>query len=119
MITPGEYAKLPNAKKRDFALAIDVMERMCAESSALLRRSQSALMGGIDGRAEADRCELVQMCKRNEIFARQLEYAMGGISIQIVTDDRGNPVRVRKPLGFVSLEALAAMAAAEAEDGEQ
>lgn len=107
MLTPSEYSQLPFSRKRDYALAVDAMERMCAEALALVRRAQSAVMLGVDGRAEADRCELVAMCKRNEIFSRQTEYAMSGLPIQISTDDRGFPIRVRRPLGFQSLEALA------------
>ncbi len=111
MLTPAEYNALPLPRKRDYALAVDALERMCAEAVALTRRAQSAVMLGVDGRAEADRCELVAMCKRNEIFSRQTEYAMSGLPIQIATDDRGFPIRVRRPLGFQSLEALATEAA--------
>lgn len=111
MLTPAEYSQLPFSRKRDYALAVDALERMCAEALALVRRTQSALVLGADGRAEADRCELVAMCKRNEIFSRQTEYAMSGLPIHIATDDRGFPIRVRRPLGFQSLEALATEAA--------
>lgn len=111
MLTPSEYNALPLPRKRDYALAVDALERMCAEALALIRRAQSALVLGADGRAEADRCELVAMCKRNEIFSRQTEYAMSGLPIQIATDDRGFPIRVRRPLGFQSLDAPAAEAA--------
>lgn len=114
MITPAEYARLPLPRKRDYALAVDAMERMCAEMVATMRRAQTAMLG-VDRRAEEDGCEIAAMCQRNAIFARQLEYAMSGISLQIATDDRGNPIRVRKPLGFVSLEALAAKMARQAE----
>jgi hypothetical protein len=111
MITPAEYNALPLPRKRDYALAVDALERMCAEALALVRRAQSAAMLGEGGRAEAERCELVAMCKRNEIFSRQMEYAIQGLSIQVATDDHGNPIRVRRPLGFQSLDALAAEAA--------
>ena len=110
MMTPAEYNALPLPRKRDYALAVDALERMCAEMVATTRRAQTAMLG-VDGRAEAERCEIAAMCQRNAIFARQLEYAMSGISLQIATDDRGNPIRVRRPLGFVSLDALAAKAA--------
>lgn len=116
MLTPAEYNALPLPRKRDYALAVDALERMCADSVALARRAQTAAMLGEDGRGEADRCEIAAMFQRNAIFARQLEYAIGGISLQIATDDHGNPIRVRKPLGFVSLDALATqMAKADAE----
>ena len=93
---------------------MDVLERMCAEAVALWRRAQSAVMLGVDGQAEADRCELVAMCKRNEIFSRQTEYAMSGLPIQIATDDFGFPIRVRRPAGFLTLDAIAAKAAQSA-----
>lgn len=119
MITPAEYNALSIQRKRDYALAVDAMERMCAEMSATARRAQTAMLG-VDGRAEAERCEIAAMCQRNVIFARQLEYAMSGISLQIATDDKGNPIRVRRPLGFVSLDALAAqMEKSEAETEAQ
>lgn len=110
MITPTEYAALPFQRKRDFALAVDALERMCAESVALARRAQTAAMLGETGRAEAERCEIASMMKRNEVFSRQMEYALQGLSIQIATDDHGNPIRVRRPLGFQSLDAMAAEA---------
>ena len=108
MITPAEYNALPLPRKRDYALAVDALERMCAEAVALWRRAQSAAMLGEAGRGEAERCEIAAMMKRNEIFSRQMEYAIQGLSIQVATDDHGNPIRVRRPLGFQSLDALAA-----------
>ena len=108
MITPAEYNALPLPRKRDYALAVDALERMCAEAVALWRRAQSAAMLGEAGRGEAERCEIAAMMKRNEIFSRQMEYALQGLSIQVATDDHGNPIRVRRPLGFQSLDALAA-----------
>lgn len=111
MLTPAEYAALPFPRKRDFALAVDALERMCAESVALARRAKTAAMLVEAGRGEAERCEIAAMMKRNEVFSRQMEYAIQGLSFQIATDDHGNPIRVRKPLGFQSLDALAAEAA--------
>lgn len=108
MLTPAEYAALPFPRKRDFALAVDALERMCAEVVALARRAQTAAMLGEAGRGEAERCEIAAMMKRNEVFSRQMEYALQGLSIQVATDDHGNPIRVRRPLGFQSLDALAA-----------
>ena len=108
MLTPSEYNALPLPRKRDYALAVDALERMCAEALALVRRAQSAAMLGEAGRGEAERCEIAAMMKRNEIFSRQMEYALQGLSIQVATDDHGNPIRVRRPLGFQSLDALAA-----------
>jgi hypothetical protein len=108
MLTPAEYNALPLPRKRDYALAVDALERMCAEALALVRRAQSAAMLGEAGRGEAERCEIAAMMKRNEIFSRQMEYALQGLSIQVATDDHGNPIRVRRPLGFQSLDALAA-----------
>ena len=111
MLTPAEYAALPFPRKRDFALAVDALERMCADVVALARRSQTAAMLGEAGRGEAERCEIAAMMKRNEVFSRQMDFAIQGLSIQIATDDHGNPIRVRRPLGFQSLDALAAEAA--------
>lgn len=111
MLTPAEYAALPFPRKRDFALAVDVLERLCAEALTLTHRAQSAVLGP-DGRAEAERCEIAAMMKRNEIFTRQTDYALQGLAIQIATDDRGNPIRVRRVPGFLPLEALAAQSAA-------
>ena len=111
MLTPAEYAALPFPRKRDFALAVDALERMCADSVALARRAQTAAMLGEAGRGEAARCEIAAMMKRNEVFAKQMDFTLQGLSIQIATDDHGNPIRVRRPLGFQSLDALAAEAA--------
>jgi len=111
MLTPAEYAALPFPRKRDYAIAVDVLERLCAEALALTHRAQSAVLGA-DGRAEAERCEIAAMMKRNEIFTRQTDYALQGLAIQIATDDRGNPIRVRRVPGFLVLEALAAQSAA-------
>ena len=110
MLTPAEYAAMPFPRKRDFALAVDSLERMCAESVALARCAQSAVMLGEAARAEVERCEIAAMMKRNEVFARQMEFALQGLSVKISTDDHGNPIRVRKPLGFQSLAELAAEA---------
>lgn len=112
MLTPAEYAAMPDTRKRDFALAVDALERMCADCVAMMHRAQSAAYGA---QGEAERWEIATMCKRNEIFARQFEFAMSGLPVQIATDDRGYPIRVRRPLGFVSLAALAAKAQAQAE----
>ena len=114
MLTPAEYAALPFPRKRDFALAVDVLERLCAEAVALSHRAQSAVMLGADGCTEAERCEIAAMMKRNEIFTRQTDYALQGLAIQIATDDRGNPIRVRRVPGFLALEALAAQSAQSA-----
>lgn len=110
MLTPAEYAALPLPRKRDFALAVDVLERLCAEALTLTHRAQSAVLGA-GGRAEAERCEIAAMMKRNEIFSRQMDYALQGLAIQIATDDQGNPIRVRRVPGFLTLEALAAQSA--------
>ena len=111
MLTPAEYAALPDTRKRDYALAVDALERMCADAVALARRAHTAAMLGEAGRGEAERCEIASMMKRNEVFSRQTDFALQGLSIQIATDDHGTPIRVRKPLGFQSLDALAAEAA--------
>lgn len=103
---------MTDARKREYALAVDVMENLCRDSISILHRMQTALFTGDNGRAEYERYEIALMMKRNEIFARQFEYQMAGINIQISTDDRGTPIRVRRPGGFVSLEMLAANAAA-------
>lgn len=102
---------MTDARKREYALAVDVMENLCRDSVSLLHRMQTALYAGDNGRAEYERYEIALMAKRNEIFARQFEYQMAGVNIQISTDDRGTPIRVRRPCGFVSLEMLAAQAA--------
>ena len=107
---------MTDARKREYALAVDVMENLCRDSISLLHRMQTALFTGDNGRAEYERYEIALMMKRNEIFARQFEYQMAGINIQISTDDRGTPIRVRRPGGFVSLEMLAAQAAARADE---
>ena len=107
---------MTDARKREYALAVDVMDNLCRDSISLLHRMQTALFTGDNGRAEYERYEIALMMKRNEIFARQFEYQMAGINIQISTDDRGTPIRVRRPGGFVSLEMLAAQAAARADE---
>jgi hypothetical protein len=107
MLTPAEYARLPLPRKRDFALAVDVLDRMCAEAVALTRRAQFA-----GERAEAERYEIAAMMKRNEIYARQMDFALQGLAVQVATDDCGNPIRVRKPVGYKSLDALAQAAQA-------
>lgn len=104
---------MTDARKREYALAVDVMDNLCRDSVSLLHRMQTALFNGDNGRAEYERYEIALMMKRNEIFARQFEYQMAGVNIQISTDDRGTPIRVRRPGGFVSLEMLAAQAAAK------
>ena len=108
MLTPAEYAAMPDTRKRDYALAVDTLDRMCADCVAMVRRA--SVFGG-----DSERLEIAAMCKRNEIFARQFEFAMSGLPVQISTDDRGNPIRVRRPLGFVSLDALAAKSAKAAQ----
>jgi len=118
MMTASEYSIMSDARKREYALAVDVIDRMCRDSISLLHRMQSAFISEKDGRAEYERYEIALLMKRNEIFQRQLEYQMAGIFIQVSTDDRGTPIRVRKPFGFVSLETLAAQAAARIERAE-
>ena len=112
-MTASEYAFMSDARKREYALAVDVIDRMCRDSISILHRMQTAFISDDRGRAEYERYEVALMMKRNEIFARQLEYQMAGIFIQVSTDDRGTPIRVRRPCGFVSLETLAAHAAKE------
>ena len=119
MMTASEYSYMTDARKREYALAVDVMENLCRDSISLLHRMQTALFTGDNGRAEYERYEIALMMKRNEIFARQFEYQMAGINIQISTDDRGTPIRVRRPGGFVSLEMLAAKAAAQMARSEE
>jgi hypothetical protein len=119
MMTASEYSYMTDASKREYALAVDVMENLCRDSISLLHRMQTALFNGDNGRAEYERYEIALMMKRNEIFARQFEYQMAGINIQISTDDRGTPIRVRRPGGFVSLEMLAAKAAAQMARAEE
>ncbi len=119
MMTASEYSFMTDARKREYALAVDVMENLCRDSISLLHRMQTALFTGDNGRAEYERYEIALMMKRNEIFARQFEYQMAGINIQISTDDRGTPIRVRRPGGFVSLEMLAAKAAAQMARAEE
>lgn len=101
-------------RKRAYALAVDVIDGMCRDAISIQRRMQIAFISDC-GRAEYERYEIALLMKRNEIFNRQLEYQMSGIVIQLSTDDKGTPIRVRKPLGFVSLETLAAKAAADIE----
>ncbi len=113
MMTASEYSYMTDARKREYALAVDAMEDLCRDSISLLHRMQTALLNGDNGRAEYERYEIALMMKRNEIFSRQFEYQMAGINIQISTDDRGTPIRVRRPAGFVSLEMMAANAAAQ------
>jgi len=107
MLTPAEYAALPLPRKRDLALAVDALERMCAEALALTRRARSAALLGDDGRGEAKRCEIAAMMARNQLFARQMDYALQGLPLQIATDENGYPIRVRRPMGFQTLDALA------------
>ena len=106
-MTVSEYAAMTASGKREYALAVDVMDRMCAESVSLYHRMRAADICAPGGRAEYERYEIALLSKRNEIYARQMEYHMAGIHICISTDDRGMPIRVRRPSGFVSLETLA------------
>jgi hypothetical protein len=79
MLTPAEYAALPFLRKRDYAIAVDTLERMCSDSVALARRAQTAAMLGEAGRGEAERCEIAAMMKRNDVFSRQMDFALQGL----------------------------------------
>ena len=81
MMTASEYSYMTDARKREYALAVDVMENLCRDSISLLHRMQTALFNG--------------------------------------DNDRGTPIRVRRPGGFVSLEMLAAKAAAQMARAEE
>jgi hypothetical protein len=113
MLTAAEYNALPIPRKRDLALAVDALERLCAEALALTRRAASAVLLGDDGR-EAERCEIAAMMARNQVFSRQMDFALQGFALQVATDENGNPIRVRRPAGFLTLDAIAAKAAQSA-----
>lgn len=108
MLTASEYIAMPDGRKRAFALAVDELDRLCAEAVGLRRRMMVADICTADGRSAYERLETALLCKRNEINARQMDYHMNGICVTISTDDTGNPIRVRKPAGFKSIEALVA-----------
>jgi hypothetical protein len=107
MMTATEYCSMSIESKRNFVLAVDVIERLCAEAISIYRRMSVANTTTEAGRAEYERYETALLVKRNEIFARQMEYHMQGVMITISTDDKGMPIRVRHPIGYVSLEAIA------------
>ena len=107
MMTASEYGSMSIERKRAFALAVDVIDRMCAEAVSLYRRMGVANIVTDEGRAEYERYETALLVKRNEIFARQMEYHYQSIMITLSTDDKGMPIRVRRPLGYVSLETIA------------
>ena len=119
MMTASEYIGMTAERKRQFALAVDVIERMCADAVSMLRRLHICSILTDEGRAEYEKLETALLCKRNEIMARQFDFHLQGLSITISTDDKGWPIRVRRPLGFESLEQIAARMAAKAQAMEE
>ena len=119
MMTASEYINMTAERKMAFALAVAVIDRMCADSVSLLRRMQICNISTQSGRAEYERLETALLCKRNEVMARQFDFHLQGISITISTDDKGWPIRVRRPLGFESLDQIAARKAAETRGDEE